>query len=127
MADPVSSTQVDYMTILVEQLKNQNPLEPMDNSEMTSQLTAFSQLEVLENMDTSFASVLKKTQQDYASSLLGKEVVFYDENSNITSGVVDTVYNNIDNEVVLGIGDIVLGLEGVVSVAEASTDDSTSE
>lgn len=122
MTNSISSTQVDYMTILVEQLKHQNPLEPMENSEMTSQLTAFSQLEVLENMDSSFSSILQKTRQDYASSLIGKEITYYDENSNVTSGVVETVYNNIDGEVILGIGDIALGLDGVISVQDAESE-----
>jgi flagellar basal-body rod modification protein FlgD len=117
MANAVSNTQVEYMTILVEQLKHQNPLEPMDNSDMTSQLTQFSQLELLEGMNGSFAAVLQKTQQSYAETLLGKTINFYDADSNLTSGVVDRVYNNIDGEVLLGIGDSVLGIDGVVSVS----------
>ena len=29
-----SSIQMDYMKLLITQLQNQNPLEPMDNNEM---------------------------------------------------------------------------------------------
>ncbi len=39
-----SKIQTDYMKLLVTQLQNQNPLEPLDNNEMASQLAQFSQL-----------------------------------------------------------------------------------
>ena len=125
MPGSVSSTQLDYMTILVEQLKNQNPLEPMENSDMTSQLTQFSQLEVMQNMDSNFENVLQKTQQAYAETLIGKKIMYYDSDSNLTTGVCELVYNNLDDEVVLVIGDDALSLEGVVAVMEDSSTEST--
>lgn len=128
MTDSVSSTQLDYMTILVEQLKNQNPLEPMENSDMTSQLTQFSQLEILESMDSTFETVLEKTQQSYAQQLIGKEIMYYDSDSNMTTGTCEMVYNNLDDEIILVIGDDALSLDGVVAVMEeASTEEDTDE
>ncbi len=80
--DPVSATntasniQMDYMKLLITQLHNQNPLEPLDNNEMASQLAQFSQLQQLESMNTNFAKVLATTELTYANSLIGKEVSF---------------------------------------------------
>ena len=44
--------QANYMSLLVTQLQNQNPLEPMNNNDMSAQLAQYSQLEQLENMNS---------------------------------------------------------------------------
>jgi len=115
-----SSIQMDYMKLLITQLKNQNPLEPMDNNEMASQLAQFSQLQQLESMNSNFANVLSTTERNYANSLIGKEISFVSENEtgtrDITSGIVEEVINNVDGEIILVTGDHAIALEGVISV-----------
>jgi len=90
---------MDYMKLLVTQLQNQNPLEPMDSNDMASQLAQFSQLQQLESMNSSFADVLAITNRSYANSLLGKNVTFFTEDEGTgelkeMEGVVDSVFNN---------------------------------
>jgi len=75
-----STIQMDYMKLLVTQLQNQNPLEPMDNNQMATQLTQISQLQQLESMSSNFADVLATTKRNYANSLLGKNVTFFATN-----------------------------------------------
>jgi flagellar basal-body rod modification protein FlgD len=115
-----SNIQMDYMKLLIAQLQNQNPLEPLDNKEMASQLAQFSQLQQLESMNTNFAKVLAAIEQTYANSLIGKEVSFISETdegaSDITSGTVEQVYNGADGEISLVVGDYILGLEDVIAV-----------
>jgi flagellar basal-body rod modification protein FlgD len=115
-----STIQMDYMKLLVTQLQNQNPLEPMDNNEMASQLAQFSQLQQLESMNSNFANVLSATDRNYANSLIGKEISFASENEtggrDITSGIVEEVINNVDGEIILVTGDHVVALDGVISV-----------
>ena len=115
-----STIQMDYMNLLITQLQNQNPLEPLDNNEMAAQLAQFSQLQQLESMNTSFADVLATTELSYANSLLGKEIAFMAPNAtgatDVTSGVVEHVYNNIDGEILLGVGTHTLALQDVISV-----------
>ncbi|GAI23995.1 unnamed protein product, partial [marine sediment metagenome] len=105
-----SNIQMDYMKLLIVQLQNQNPLEPLDNNEMASQLAQFSQLQQLESMNTSFAKVLATTELTYANSLLGKEVTFMPETTtggaDITSGIVEQIYNNVDGEIFLRVGNL---------------------
>ncbi len=124
--DPISATntasniQMDYMKLLITQLQNQNPLEPLDNNEMASQLAQFSQLQQLESMNESFAKVLATTELTYANSLIGKEVSFIAETEtgtiDITSGIVEQVYNNVDGEIFLRVGEYMFGLENVITV-----------
>jgi flagellar basal-body rod modification protein FlgD len=115
-----SSIQMDYMKLLITQLQNQNPLEPLDNNEMASQLAQFSQLQQLESLNSSFASVLSTAQSNYANSLIGREISFAstDETgmSGITSGIVEEVVNNADGQIMLVAGDNILSVEDVISV-----------
>jgi flagellar basal-body rod modification protein FlgD len=115
-----SSIQMDYMKLLITQLQNQNPLEPLDNNEMASQLAQFSQLQQLESLNSNFADVLSTTQRNYANSLIGKEITFATEDetgtSNITSGTVEEVINNVDGRTALVVGNNTIALEDVISV-----------
>jgi flagellar basal-body rod modification protein FlgD len=96
---------MDYMKLLVTQLQNQNPLEPMDNTEMAAQLAQFSQLQQLEGMNSSFGKVLESVQRSYASSLIGREVSFLAVGSD---GAVETRMGQVEEAVVGGDGQITL-------------------
>ena len=74
--DSASQIRGDYLNLLVAQLRNQNPLEPMDSHEMASQLALFSQLEQLENMSRTFQHVLLTEQRGQAAQMIGKQVSF---------------------------------------------------
>lgn len=127
-----SDIQLDYMKLLIAQLQNQNPLEPLDNNEMASQLAQFSGLSQLESMNTSFADVLVMANRTYANSLLGKTVTFYAEDETTgelvkTTGRVDSVFNEPNSgESLLGVtvgeGDVkeeyTLSLGAVILVEE---------
>ena len=119
-ATSASSLQMDYMTLLVAQLQNQNPLEPMDNDQMAMQLAQYSQLQQLEGMNNSFSSVLDATQKSYASSLIGKTVSYYatqaDGSSEVAEGVVKEVGTNSDGKVILNVNDIALSLDDIVTI-----------
>ena len=125
-----SNIQMDYMKLLITQLQNQNPLEPLDNNEMATQLAQFSQLQQLETMNDSFSEVLIATQRNYANSLLGKTVTFYSQDA-ITGelvqqkGTVDSVFHDPETqEVLLGVStgegeemqEYTLGLSAVILV-----------
>ena len=114
-----SSITSDYMKILVTQLQNQNPLEPMDNNEMAAQLAQLSQLSQIEQMNTTFTNVLSTVQKNYASSLVGKEITFLAEDLDgsvtLTSGLVEEVMVS-DDDILLKAGDYAIGLSDIVSV-----------
>jgi flagellar basal-body rod modification protein FlgD len=125
-----SNIQMDFMKLLVTQMQNQNPLEPMDNSDMASQLALFSQLQQLESMNSSFANVLKTAERNYANSLLGKNVTFYSRDE-LTGTMekkvasVDSVFNDPQtSETLLGVTvgegqeaeEYTLGLDAVILI-----------
>jgi flagellar basal-body rod modification protein FlgD len=111
---------MDYMKLLVTQLRNQNPLEPLDNNEMAAQLAQFSQLAQLESMNSNFAQVLTTLQRSYANSLIGRDVEFIAQteagDAIAMNGTVERVYGNVDGEIFLIVGDYTLRPEDVISV-----------
>jgi flagellar basal-body rod modification protein FlgD len=116
-----SNIQMDYMKLLVTQLQNQDPTDPLDNNQMASQLSSFSQLQQLENMNTSFSDVLKNAERTYASSLLGKEVIFNtttDDGQAVQAIGKVTKVGNYNGKVALTVGDRAFGLDDIVSVSE---------
>ena len=67
----------DFMKLLIAQLKNQDPLSPMDNQEFAAQLAQFNSLEQLIGLNEKFDSLA--TQQGLATqfnsaALIGKQV-----------------------------------------------------
>jgi flagellar basal-body rod modification protein FlgD len=109
--------KMDYMKLLLAQMQNQNPLEPMSNTEMASQMAQFSQLEQLENMNTTFSSVLKNTQLNYANSLIGKRVVYEDSNGKLTGADVEAV--GIEgSDILLKVGDTQVNVNDVLAIGQ---------
>ena len=75
-SDP-QAIQSDFLKLLVAQMQNQNPLQPVDNLEFTSQLAQFSALEQATNTN----KILQQMTQTLGSrsgldpvSLIGKEI-----------------------------------------------------
>lgn len=75
----------DFLTLLVAQLTNQDPLNPMEDTDMTSQLAEFSSLEQLTNLNETADSILETmsdTQLVDSTSFIGQWV--YAEGYTIT-------------------------------------------
>ncbi|OPY93136.1 MAG: Basal-body rod modification protein FlgD [Syntrophaceae bacterium PtaU1.Bin231] len=67
----------DFLKMLLAQLKNQDPLKPLDGTEFAVQLAQFSSLEQLNNMNSELKNlgVYQMTQGNaQAVSLIGKEI-----------------------------------------------------
>lgn len=71
----------DFLTLLVAQLKNQDPLTPDEPTEFTAQLAQFSSLEQLFNLNESMENLTtSNANSDRFATLqtIGKDVVFQD-------------------------------------------------
>ena len=79
--------QEQFLTLLVAQLQNQDPLNPTDATEFTAQLAQYSQLEQLFNLNDSMdqlATAQNNSERLSALSLIGQDVVV--EESEFTLG-----------------------------------------
>ena len=67
-----------FLTLLVAQLKNQDPLNPMDNAQVTSQMAQINTVTGIEKLNTTVASLSSQFAQSQAlqgASLIGHDVV----------------------------------------------------
>ncbi len=81
-SDPVQqeskSQQADFLLLMTEQIKHQNPLNPMEGADFLAQLAQFSTVEQLAKLNDSFdqlAGSLVSDQSLQAASLIGKEAL----------------------------------------------------
>jgi len=81
--------QDQFMTLLVAQIKYQDPTNPMDSAQMTSQLAQISTVEGIDQLNTTMSEMSKTMQsgQTYqASSLIGKSVLAPGKAFNLVNG-----------------------------------------
>lgn len=112
-----SEIRTNYLNLLVTQLQNQNPLEPMSNDQMASQLAQLSSLEQLEQINTTFSQVLLGQQANEAASLIGKQVSFFPPNEKTAvAGRVENV-DMSTGAVKVKVGDYLVGLSDLQSIS----------
>src|SRR6188474_1935973 len=78
-----------FLTLLTTQLKNQNPLEPLDTNQFTQQLVQFAGVEQQINMNqqlTSLVAMQKATQATSAMSFLGSTATVDGDTTKLASG-----------------------------------------
>lgn len=63
-----------FLKLLVTQLENQDPLNPMDNAQITSQMAQLSEVSGIEKLNTTLTN-LSQSQASQAASLIGHSVV----------------------------------------------------
>ena len=67
-----------FLKLLVTQLNNQDPLNPLDNAQLTSQLAQMSTVSGIEKLNTAFQSLLAQSgssQVLQSASLIGRDVL----------------------------------------------------
>jgi flagellar basal-body rod modification protein FlgD len=77
-SDTINDAQDRFMTLLVTQMKNQDPLNPMDNAEVTSQLAQLSTVTGIEKMNStleSFMANMQSSQTLQMANLIGRDVL----------------------------------------------------
>lgn len=105
-----------FLYLMMEQLKQQDPTNPMDNSQMLAQQAAFSQVQELQNLSKEMSQNNMIIQ---ATGLVGKNVTVIDPNdtSKTITGKVDSAnFTSSSATVVVGGVEYPLGL--VMSVGD---------
>ncbi len=82
-------TDLDFMTLLVAQIQNQDPMSPMDNSEFTAQMTQFTMLDDLASLNDKMDDNIMVGQSINNTAMLalvGKDVTVEGDSAWIEDG-----------------------------------------
>ncbi len=77
-ASAADAAQDRFMTLLVTQMKNQDPLNPMDNAQMTSQLAQLSTVTGIDKLNNTMQSLISNVQSSQtfqATGMIGRNVM----------------------------------------------------
>lgn len=105
----------DFIKLLVTELQQQDPMSPMDNTQILQQVGQIRSIQSTQQLTDTLNSVLLEQNVATGSNLLNKQIVGLDDSANKVSGVVDRV--TIENGTVkLHIGDSTISLTNVSEI-----------
>lgn len=106
-----------FLKLLTEQLRNQTPLEPVDNESFMNQMASYSSMQQQQDLNTNMLALLdyqgllaRAQGLSEGSALLGKTISYTDANGREVKDVVDSVF--VDDK-----GDVKLKVHGGTNVS----------
>ncbi|MCA9186632.1 MAG: flagellar hook capping FlgD N-terminal domain-containing protein [Pirellulaceae bacterium] len=106
----------EFLTLLVTQLQNQDPLNPTSSENFTTQLAQFSQLEGVEQLNASFSEMLRLQELTQSSSLVGKIATYKDPDTGQTlRGPIESAFL-YDGHMHLAINDDAVSLQEISGI-----------
>jgi len=106
-----NSQQADFMTLLIAQMKNQDPTNPMDNNQMASQIAQLNMVSGLNKLNDTVTSLSNNQQISnslQAAGLIGRQVMVTSNKFQLVGGTnhmamdlsqsADNVTVNIKND-----------------------------
>jgi flagellar basal-body rod modification protein FlgD len=88
-ADTASATQDRFMKLLITQMKNQDPLNPLDNAQVTSQLAQLSTVTGIDKLNATMGTLkdsYQSSQALQATSLIGHGVLVPGNTTKLADG-----------------------------------------
>jgi len=111
-------TSIDFIRLLVAELQNQDPLDPVGNEQLVNQLSSMQTLQsnvelskAIEQMAQAFSTSPISQQLSTAASFIGQSITGADS----LTGTVDRAFLQ-GGEAFVGIGGLEFSLEGIASV-----------
>ncbi|WP_028314944.1 flagellar hook assembly protein FlgD [Desulfatibacillum aliphaticivorans] len=98
--------QEDFLQLLIAQLKNQDPLNPMEGTDFTAQLAQFSSLEQLFGIGDSLEEMLSIQSNNGTGDvgyLLGKVIVAEDDSLTVNGGLSSSANFTIEEDAAVSI------------------------
>lgn len=124
--DGNSLGQDAFFKILITQLQNQDPLNPMEDREFVSQMAEFSSLEKTEKLYSLLEDKLSSNQVIENSHLIGKEINAVTEGIK-QNGIVNSVKSFDGNTYVVLEDDIEVNIENIKEVKNVAVDGDNTE
>ena len=113
-----------FLGLLLTELQNQDPMEPMDNAQMLNQIGQIRQIGSTNLLTSTLTNLATGQELSMASSMIGKTVKALDSNAREVEGTVDRVSVQTDSEdsskrtVSVHIGDSVVDINNIREIVQ---------
>lgn len=114
-----------FLGLLLTELQNQDPMQPMDNSQMLNQIGQIRQIGSTNQLTATLTSLATGQELSMASSMIGKTIKALDSNAKDVEGKVDSVSVQTDSAdsskrtVSVHIGDSVVDINNIREIVES--------
>ena len=116
-----------FLKILVSQMQNQTPLQPVDDGTFMQQMSAFSSMQEQQNLNKNmldllnYQGLLARLQGlSEGSTLLGKEVTYNAEDGTTKTGTAEKLFVNEQGEVRVVVGGDEISIQQVTGIAASA-------
>lgn len=109
-------TSQDFMKMLLAELKNQDPTEPVKNSDLLQQISQMQSLQSNVELKSTLSDFANDQQLSSGAALLGKTVTGTDANKNAVNGVADRVFTQ-NGTLMIGVGSSTVSIANVTAIA----------
>ena len=114
-----------FLKLLISELQNQDPLDPMENSEMVQQIGLIREIGATDQLTRTLTNLSSSQELVTASNLIGKTVTGLADDSSNVEGVVDriTVETGEENErsVKVHVGEKTMDIKNIREIQTGQT------
>lgn len=110
-------TADNFMKLLITELQNQDPTEPLGNEQLLAQLSSMRELQSNIELSETLQSITSGQALTQAAGLIGKEIEGQEGTQSPITGVVDRAFLR-DGKSYVGVGSSELPVSAITSVQE---------
>lgn len=130
-SDTIGGVELDdFMKLLIAELQNQDPMNPMDNHQILQQVSQIREIESNSKLTDTLESVLLGQNMTTASNMLGKFIAGLTKDGQLVTGQVERI-SVTDGLPALHVGEHMIDLKSVTEIlsedAEVTEQDDTEE
>ena len=117
----------EFLGMLITEMQNQDPLNPMDNSQLLTQISQIRQIGSTNQLTDTLTTLAIGQELTMASSLIGRKVKALDDSSKDIEGAVDRVSVKTDSadpnnrQVKVHIGDSTVDIKNIREIVPSSS------
>ena len=87
-----------FLQLMITELTNQDPLNPMDNTQLVQQISTIREISATTKLSDTLSAVQTGQSLTTASSLIGKSVTALTDKGESVTGVVDRISISVDEK-----------------------------
>lgn len=87
-----------FLSLMIAEMQNQDPLDPMDNSQMVQQMGQIREIGATDQLTSTLSNLASSQELVTASSLIGERVNGLTEDGSPVDGIIDRITVETDPE-----------------------------